>query len=148
MSLAESRARVAVKTSPQLSLLHNLRFTQPVAKSPIRRQIRRAPQGVSDGRSELHSFVDKSCGDRRRSDSRGTVPSGTPVHHRPHARDCATGRNADRPGAEPRIGDEQSVVIPRGKIAEGNCQDGIVVRGEVDRRAVFADAKEAIAVNA
>jgi len=93
MSLAESRVRVAVKTSSQLFFAAPLAVHQRMAKSPIRRQI--------DALQSALAKVAASCtvlwirhaatGAVRFS---GTVPSGTQVITVRMTGTCATGRTS------------------------------------------------------
>jgi len=90
MSLAESRVRVAVKNTRSFLCCTTCGSPSAWRNRQIRRQIRRAPKRVSEGRSELHSLWIRHAATGGGQFS-GHSSSGTQVHHRPHERDCATG---------------------------------------------------------
>jgi hypothetical protein len=89
MRLAESRLRVALNVSLQKLMLHDFRLLQRATELEIRRQIRRAPKRISDGRLKIHKVVEQSCADRQRSGFRDRVPSNKQVHRLAHGRDYA-----------------------------------------------------------
>ncbi len=89
MRLAESRLRVLIKISLQKLILRDFRLLQRATELEIRRQIRRAPERIGDGRFKIHKVAEPSCDDRQRSGFRDRVPLNKQVHHLVRDRDCA-----------------------------------------------------------
>ena len=58
MRLTESRLRVLIKISLQKLMLRDFRLLQCATELEIRREIRRAPERISDGRFKIHKVVE------------------------------------------------------------------------------------------
>ena len=89
MRLTESRLRVLIKISLQKLMLRDFRLLQRATELEIRREIRRAPERIGDGRFKIHKVMEQSCDDLQRSGFRDRVQSNKQAHRLARDRDCA-----------------------------------------------------------